>query len=240
MDVVTWNLNGLEPIDLGPRTEGALFTVLLGGPLEEVLTSGPRLDPPAAVLLQEVVETSFYAHVVPHLRAAGYTIFPERPPERSYFEVIAVRGPVLDAESRPFRQSGMGRELTRVRTPWCTLFTGHLESLGPGRPARLTQTAEVLAALAATEGPALFGGDTNLRQAEWSTVEVPATVRDAWELAGSAPSTAATWGKARYDRVWLKGLTATSFSLLGDRPLDATGDRPSDHLGVRVTVAASA
>ena len=236
MDVVSWNLNGLEPVDLGPRTEGALFTLLLGATLEEVMHTGPTVRSPSVVLLQEVVETSFHAHIAPHLRAAGYTLFPESPPERGYFEVIAVRGPILSASSERFERTGMGRALTRVELPGLTVFTGHLESLGPGRPARLAQTAAVLAALDACEGPALFGGDTNLRKAEWSTLEVPEGIHDAWEVLGRPSSSANTWGRARYDRFWLKGLEPRSLTLIGRKDLPGLGQPPSDHRGLRLSV----
>lgn len=238
MDVVTWNLNGLEPVDLGPRTEGALFTMLLGATLEEIVETGPTVEAPAVLLLQEVVDTSFHAHIAPHLKAAGYRLFPEQPPERSYFEVIAVRAPIQHASTERFARTGMGRALTRVEIPGLTLFTGHLESLGPGRPARLEQTAFVLDALASCDGPALFGGDTNLRKAEWSDVPVPPGITDAWEVLGSSKASANTWGRARYDRFWLKDLRPTSLSLVGAGPLPATGTPPSDHRGVRVSVEA--
>jgi endonuclease/exonuclease/phosphatase (EEP) superfamily protein YafD len=236
MDVVTWNLNGLEPIDLDPRAEGAMFLVLLGDMPERVVQTGRPRPPPDVILLQEVVERSFHAAIAPHLRAAGYTVFPEQPPERGYFEVIAVRGPVRDASIRPFSRTGMGRCLTRVELPGCTVYTGHLESLGPGRPARMAQCAEVLAAMAACRGPAIFGGDTNLRRAEWDELLVPPGITDAWETLGAPAATARTWQRARYDRFWLQGFTPTALSLVGDRPLPATGARASDHLGLRLTV----
>jgi tyrosyl-DNA phosphodiesterase 2 len=237
MDVVSWNLNGLEDVDLGPRTEGAMFTLLLGGLLEDVLEGGPKVSPPAVVLLQEVVEQSFYAHVAPHLKAAGYTLFPETPPERGYFEVIAVRGPVLSSSTRRFAVTGMGRCLTAVQLPYCTVFTAHLESLGPGRPARVAQVSEVLHAMASVEGPALFGGDTNLRKAEWESLTVPEGIVDAWEALGSRRATHGTWQHARYDRFWLKGMVPASFTLIGKKPLPATGTPPSDHLGIRLSLA---
>ncbi len=239
LDIVTWNLNGLDPTALGPRVEGALFEVLLGGHPERLARNGaPTVAPPAVLLFQEVVEASFYGQILPHLGAAGYVLFPERPPaDRTYFEVIAVRERVLEAEQRPFRYSGMGRCLCRVRLEGFTVFTAHLESLRPGRAARIAQVREVLRAMVEEPNPAVFGGDTNLRAGEAATLAFPPDVCDAWEQLGRPAAGARTWGRARYDQVWLRGLVACSMSALGCAPVPGVGLRPSDHLGLRVGVA---
>lgn len=240
MDIVTWNLNGLEPKSRGPRTEAAMFTMLLGGLLEDIVETGPRRAPPAVVLLQEVVEPTYFAHLQPHLKAAGYTLFPTEIPARGYFEVIAVRAPILEARTVRFDATGMGRALNQVTLDGLTVFTAHLESLKPGRPLRMEQAQEVLDALARIEGPALFGGDTNLREDEAAALSFPDGILDAWTSAGSPKRMRNTWGRMRYDRFWLKGLACGAFETIGAADVPGIGEPPSDHLGLRISVEASA
>lgn len=237
IELVTWNLNGLDDDALDERTEVAMFTILLGAPPEVALAGGPPRPPPDLVLLQEVVDRSLRAHIAPHLRAAGYQLFPTEPPDRGYYEVIAVRGrAVLGADVLRFPRSGQGRALLRVRLPGLTVFTAHLESLSAGAAVRLEQAAFALDQLRAA-GPAVFGGDTNLRDPEWAKLDATG-VRDAWEDAGSPRALRATWNTARYDRVWTAGGAAcVGFERIGGTPLASTGCTPSDHLGVRVRIS---
>ena len=239
MRVVTWNLNGLDDTDLDVRTEAAVMEALLGGPPERVLLGeGPPAELPDVLLFQEVVERSYVAHLSPHLSAAGYRLYPPRIPQRSYFEVIAVREPhrIESAVTRDLPLSGQGRQLLEVRLEGgVRLYTAHLESLRVGAPSRRMQAAHVAEILRAAPGLAIFGGDTNLRESE-----VPALdgLCDAWEATGRVPEDRATWGAhARYDRVWIAGGTAESFSLLGQTS-GHWGSVPSDHVGLEVDVVA--
>jgi endonuclease/exonuclease/phosphatase family metal-dependent hydrolase len=235
LQLVTWNLNGLDDHLLDERTEAAVFEMLLGGDPESVL-AGPPPVPPDVIVLQEVVERTFRAHLAPHLRAAGYAIAPSEPPARGYFEIIAARGGMAAAQSLPFPRTGQGRRLLRVQlASGLTVFTAHLESLAPSRAVRVEQAGRVLDLLR-DAGPAVFAGDTNLREAEWDGLDTNSVV-DAWEQCGSDPATRATWSRYRYDRVWLAGgPVARAVTRIGARPLPAYGLPPSDHLGLRVVL----
>lgn len=237
VDLVTWNLNGLADQHLDERTEAAITEILFGGDMLAMLESGRPPDLPDVVLLQEVVERTYRAHVVPHLRAAGFAIVPSEPPARGYFEVAAVRERAIrKARWVPFPRSGQGRALLELELDGITVMTAHLESLKPGAPVRVEQAAFVLDRLA-WRAPAVFAGDTNLRAAEWDSLE-PGGVVDAWEAVGSPKADRDTWGKARYDRVWVAGdLRVTSFRRLGTVDVEGLGEPPSDHVGLRVSLA---
>ncbi len=235
---LSWNLNGLDEAHLDARTEGALFTALLGGPPERVLMSGaPPPPPPDGLLFQEVVERSLVAHLRPHLKRAGYTLFPDHLPDRSYFEVIAVRAPheVARFTLEALPGSHYGRELLGVElTSGLRVYTGHLDSLREGSSARKQQLRFVLERLA--DGPALFAGDSNLRDAEVGDLGRAA---DAWEAMGSQSRHRITWpGRRgmRFDRAYVSGLTVTGFRTLGRERLPQTGGPPSDHLAIEVTL----
>lgn len=239
MRLVTWNLFGLEERNLDARTEAALFRILLGGSLEQVLARGEPPTPPDVVLLQEVVERTWFAHLRPHLEAAGYRIFPAQLPARSYFEVIAVRGiPVRTSRVSRFERTGQGRHLNRVDldTPTgpLTVFTAHLESLKSGTELRIEQAERVFTALESCER-AIFGGDTNLRVGEAKAR--PASIVDAFEAVGSPKAHRTTWGGARYDRFWVKGLRVQDFETFGGEVLDGLDEPASDHRGLALTVA---
>lgn len=236
MKLVTWNLNGLEDRNLDVRTESAMFQLLLGAPIEQVMSGGFKPDTPDIVLLQEVVPRTFHAHVVPHLKAAGFTIYPDAPSERSYFEVIAVRSPILETSYIPFSYTRQGRGLSKVCIDGLTILTAHLESEKQGASRRKDQAAWVLEQMNTSEA-CIFGGDTNLRKSEWDSLNSE-KINDAWESAGSPKVHHATWEqhpyKGRYDRVWTQGLNIKKFETLGTKHVQGIDERPSDHRGVKV------
>ncbi len=110
MRVTTWNLDGLDDRHLDLRAEAACLTLLL------------RPDPPDVILLQEVVRRSWFAHLRPHLTAAGYTLLPASPDVAGgdYFCAVAVRAglPIREAAREPFPGSRMGRALWTARLDW--------------------------------------------------------------------------------------------------------------------------
>ena len=237
MKLVSWNINGLEDDYLDERTEAAMFHILLGAPIEVAMKAGFIPDTPDIVVLQEVVSRSFYAHLQPHFKAAGFTLYPDAPSERSYFEVIAVREKVLASSFTPFSYTQQGRGLTVVTLNGLTIMTSHLESQKPGSAMRIDQAQWILAQMEQHDEPCIFAGDTNLRDSEWQQCH-PKQVVDAWETLGSPKKYTVTWlqdrYKARYDRVWCKGLTVKQFATFGRQKLATVNTRASDHLGIQI------
>lgn len=236
MKLVSWNLNGLEDREIDVRTESAMFQILLGAPIEEAVLPGFKLNSPDIVLLQEVVERSFYAHVKPHLEAAGFTVYPKAPTERSYFEVIAVKRKMLESSFTKFPWSDQGRGLSLVKIDGLTIMTAHMESMKPGAKQRVDQ-GQFIVDLMEKSGPCIFAGDTNLRKAEWKAID-QGDVNDAWEYVGSVKKHQTTWKmnnyRARYDRAWVHDLPIKNFEVFGKEYIKQINTRPSDHFGVRV------
>jgi len=204
---------------------------------------------PDVVLLQEVVSRSWHAHLKHHFAAAGYAPWPLDPPASApgtYFSMILHKKTLrrTDGGVERFAGSTMGRALVWARLDWggrdLLVSTAHLESLREGKAERVRQAGEVVAKLVGHGGPALFGGDTNLRAEEVPTIPGISSVTDAWDALGQPAATRDTWfasrgtARARYDRVWLAGLSPTALTLMGEP------DRPSDHKGVEVVVGLGA
>lgn len=236
MKLVSWNLNGLEDEHIDMRTEAAMFQILLGAPIEAAIDPGFKPNTPDIILLQEVVERTYHAHVKPHLQAAGFTFFPEAPIERSYFEVVAVRQKIIDVNYETFSYTQQGRGLTTLKLDGLTVMTAHLESMKPGKHERLDQAQFVIDQMTKL-GPCIFAGDTNLRKAEWEVLN-HANVVDAWESAGSPKSHQMTWhqeqSKSRFDRAWAHDIGIKSFETFGKKKVSAINTKPSDHLGLRI------
>ena len=247
LDLLTWNVDGLDERHLDLRSEAACLEVLL------------QATHPHVVCLQEVVARTFHAHFVPHFRHAGFRPFPARPPENAnYFDVVFVREPLVieDAQREPFPTSRLGRVLTTLRISGgdrtLVAMTAHLESLREGSEERKRQLAEVVHRLRHPETLALFAGDTNLRDAE--TEGLLDDIGDAWTMMGSPAELRHTWdpkttpnirgGKGwkalRFDRVLLSaGWKVTALALVGRSPVEgADGLWPSDHAGLRVSLTA--
>jgi len=236
MILLSWNLNGLEDHNLDMRTEAAMFEILLGAPIESAMAEGFKPSTPDIVVLQEVVERTYHAHIVPHLKAAGFSIFPEKPSERSYFEVVAVRQKIIESSYTPFEYSDQGRGLTLVKLEGLTIMTAHLESMKPGASMRIEQAQFVLQKMA-NHSPCIFAGDTNLRKSEWLALD-QSNVKDAWVSADSPKAHRTTWQqgkyKSRYSRVWLQDLDVKSFQTIGKKSVALINERASDHFGMRV------
>ena len=237
MKLVSWNLNGLEDKNIDMRTEAAMFQLLLGAPIEDAMQEGFKPNSPDIVLLQEVVSRTYHAHITPHLKAAGFEIFPQEPSERSYFEVIAVRQPILKSSNDKFSYTQQGRGLSTVSIDGLTILTAHMESQKPGAPMRVDQAESILELMNNHDGPIIFGGDTNLRKSEWKKLS-PKNVTDAWVSAGSIKKHKTTWKrepyKSRFDRIWYKDLTIKSFETFGANKVSGINECSSDHFGVRV------
>jgi len=236
MKLVSWNLNGLEDRELDVRTESAMFQLLLGASIEEAVLPGFKPNSPDIVLLQEVVERSFHAHIKPHLEAAGFTLYPTAPTESSYFEIIAVKSKIVESSFTEFPWSDQGRGLSMVKIDGLTIFTAHMESMKSGAKQRVDQGQFIIDKMQES-GPCIFAGDTNLRKAEWKAIN-QGYVNDAWEYVGSVEKQRTTWKmhnyRARYDRVWVHDVPVKSFEVFGKEYIKQINSRPSDHYGVRV------
>ncbi len=236
--LITWNLDGLDTRHIDARSEAACQIILARAP--------------DMVFLQEVTARSFHAHIRPWMQGVGYRASPPTLTRHSsYGCILFTRRPLqVTAHSRElFARTQMGRSLIRVTARLenheLLMMTAHLESLREGAPERLHQRDVVLAALAAHRGPAVFAGDTNLRDAEVAGLGI----RDAWELLGSPPASRFTFdtlaipnksgrSRARYDRVFLNehpGWRPVEMSLLGMEAVPGCGGLfPSDHAGLEV------
>ena len=240
MKLVSWNLNGLEDENLDLRTEAAMFHILLGAPIEQLMQAGFTPDMPDIVMLQEVVPRTFHAHVAPHLKKAGFQLFPEQLSERSYFEVIATRQPIKQGRYIPFDWSDQGRGVCMIKTDGLTLMTAHMESGKSGASMRIDQAQQILD-LMMNHKPCIFAGDANLRKTEWRRIKAkaPNDIQDAWEAVGAPGEYKTTWRNksynARYDRAWTCGLRVTSFKTFGAEKVRGAGQRASDHLGIHVS-----
>lgn len=244
MDLVTWNLNGLDDLAEGPRVEAALQEILLGVRLEALMAGRQPETPPEVILLQEVTARSFHAHLKHHLRAAGFELFPPSPPDRSYFELLAARPPLEVRAHRmePLWKSQYGRWLHELELTGpqgeLTVLTAHFDS-GPEPATAAARRAQLRDVVSRLVRRAVFAGDTNLREAEWRAEEARLSVIDAHLALGSPKDLARTWRSARagarFDRVWLSpDLRPEGLSGLGLHPLPGLGRPPSDHIGLRL------
>ena len=237
MKLISWNLNGLEDAYLDERTEAAMFQMLLGAPIEKAMMEGFKPNSPDIIVLQEVVERTFHAHIKPHLTAAGFHIYAGSSAERSYFEIIASRFPFKSKHYQKFSWSDQGRGLSMVQLENnLSILTAHMESQKPGSSMRIDQAAEILD-LMPKNSPCIFAGDTNLRKAEWQALET-GDIIDAWEAQNSPKKYKVTWRnksyKARYDRAWLHNLTPVNFEIFGENKIMGVNQASSDHSALRV------
>jgi endonuclease/exonuclease/phosphatase family metal-dependent hydrolase len=249
MRFVTWNIDGLSERALDERTEAAVFTAILGARLDQLQSGKAKPSaPPDVIVFQEIVAHTFAAHLSQHLPAGGYTVLPTEAPDRQIFEVVAFREPyVLRAyEQVPLVDSEYGRvlhtvDLTNSDGKEVRVLTGHFDSgkdSGKIRTAQLKQTAEHMK----SGVPSVFGGDANMRKAEWEAQRDKLGIVDTWEALGELSATRFTWQrddyKARFDRVFTSpGFTAKSMGALGVDKLPGLDTTISDHIGLVVELA---
>ena len=239
LQLVTWNVAGLDESRLDERSEAQCFAVLL---------SQPRPD---VIALQEIVDRSWRAHWKSHLRHAGYRVIPEDPrTDSEYFSLLAVHRDwnVSASGSEALVGSRMGRRLLWAALSGEDRFfvcTGHLDSGREGQSERLAQLSDIARRLSEAEGAAIFAGDTNLRAEEEPLVQGLSALTDAWLAAGSPNPLRATWrsgpigsrggasgrARARFDRIYLNARTEllSLSSIEGAMPL-------SDHIPLRAQI----
>lgn len=242
MRLLTWNVDGVDHKRIGARMEKLCVELFLGGDLRAAL-DGRTLPPMPEVLGFQEMTRHAHGALKQHLRAAGFTTWPSEPlDDREDYRMVAVRAPwsLLECEDRPFSDSPLRRGclVAELDGPFrCRFITGHLESLRSGRDARIAQAREIDAWLHESATPAIFGGDTNLRQGEWAVIRRGFRARDAFHLAGEPREHAATWWPEngppgyRFDRFWL----TAQWQLESFRRRRAIG--ASDHAGIEIAVS---
>ena len=182
-----------------------------------------------------------------------------------YFNAILVRTSTVltkasSLKSVPFETSKMGRyylvQPIKFADTKIVVMTSHLESLSENGAERKTQFSEILDYMKrqSENFNVIFGGDTNLRDAEFNAVGgLSGGVLDAWESCGSALTTKYTWNmvendntdkeyqkppKLRFDRILFrpakgaKAVKPSLFTLVGKERLKGCKRFASDHWGV--------
>lgn len=187
------------------------------------------------------------------------------PTHGAYFNIMLLKNssvkPTSNHQCTHFSSSQMGRHLLcqpaifRDKTE-IILMTSHLESTVKCKDERKRQLAQVLGCITDQPGEAtvVFGGDTNLRDAEVSAIGgLPSGIVDAWEQCGRPKEAEFTWDmrmndnlewpypkkpKIRFDRMFVRpgqglhALTTTQFELVGMERLPGCRRFPSDHWGI--------
>ncbi|XP_075333195.1 tyrosyl-DNA phosphodiesterase 2-like [Odontesthes bonariensis] len=218
---------------------------------------------PDVVLLQEMVPP--YVRFLHRRLAATYTFIEGG--DTGYFTAVLLkksRLTLLDSEVVAFQNTHMTRNLlcaqVLFRGQKLCLMTSHFESCKDGAEERMRQLRLVMKRM--SEAPddvtVLFGGDTNLRDAEVASVGIPSGVCDVWEQLGEPEKCRYTWDTAantnkdirfkcrfRFDRVYVRRargdgvprLDPHSMALVGLEKLQC-GRYTSDHWGIYCTLAA--
>ncbi|KAK2857185.1 hypothetical protein Q5P01_005920 [Channa striata] len=249
LSFVTWNVDGLDGAQQ-PRRAVALCKYLIK-------------HSPDVVFLQELIPP--YALFVNKCLSADYTIIEGA--KEGYFTMILLKkaritvqksGVVEYPATRMSRNLLVARVLFKGRK-FC-LMTSHFESGKYGAAERKRQLRLVMRRIskAREDVTVLFGGDTNLRDAEVAEVGLPSGVCDVWEQLGEPEHCRYTWdtevntnrvmqvpNRFRFDRVYLRPATADgvpqlepdSMALLGLEKLKC-GRFISDHWGIYCTFSA--
>ncbi|XP_028404358.1 tyrosyl-DNA phosphodiesterase 2-like isoform X2 [Dendronephthya gigantea] len=247
LKLLCWNLDGLDRKDLEERTAAVVENILL--------------KKPDVVMLQEVVA---YSLKVFQENCEGYIVLPGNY-TFPYFNAILVRTSTVltkasSLQSVGFETSKMGRyyliQPIKFAEAKIIVMTSHFESLSEHGAERKKQFSEILDYMKrqSENFNVIFGGDTNLRDAELNAVGgLSGGVLDAWESCGSALTSKYTWNmaendnmdkkyqkppKLRFDRIFVrpakgpKAIKPISFTLVGKERLKGCKRFASDHWGV--------
>ncbi|XP_064876184.1 tyrosyl-DNA phosphodiesterase 2 isoform X2 [Oncorhynchus nerka] len=212
---------------------------------------------PDVVFLQELIEP--YVQYLKK-RAVSYTIIEGG--EEGYFTGLMLkksRVKLLNSDIISYPTTQMMRNLlvaqVTFRDQELCVMTSHFESCKGQAEERMKQLSVVLKRMreAPTNVTVLFGGDTNLRDAEVTMVGgLPGGVCDVWEQLGKQDHCRYTWdtkansnkslpyvSRCRFDRVYLRPakegpgsrMTPDHMALVGLEKLDC-GRYTSDHWGI--------
>ncbi|CAL8296855.1 unnamed protein product [Lota lota] len=248
LSLVSWNVDGLDTDNLAERARG--------------LCSYLVLYTPDVVFLQELIPP--YVEYLKK-RAVSYTLIEGG--EEGYFTGMMLkkcRVKLQGSQIVPYTTTQMMRNLLIVQVTFqgqeLSLMTSHLESCKAQAGERMKQLRLIMQKM--NEVPdnvtVLFGGDTNLRDAEVAKVGLSSGVVDVWEKLGRQEHCRYTWdtkansnkklpyiSRCRFDRVYLRPasregvprLLPDHMALLGLEKLDC-GRYTSDHWGVYCSFSA--
>ncbi|XP_037552301.1 tyrosyl-DNA phosphodiesterase 2-like [Nematolebias whitei] len=243
LSMITWNVDGLDDEDQPERARS----------LCSYLTSYSA----DVVVLQEMVQP--YMRFI-HKRLSDTYIF-IKGGEEGYFTMMLLkksRLTLLNSEIVIFPNTHQMRNLlvaqVLFRDQKLLLMTSHFESCKASATERMWQLRMVMKRMseAPDDETVLFGGDTNLRDYEVTTVGIPSSVCDLWEQLGEPEKCRYTWDtkantnkgitfkcRFRFDRVYLRRaakegvprLHPHSMALIGLEKLECDYFT-SDHWGI--------
>ncbi|XP_074482716.1 tyrosyl-DNA phosphodiesterase 2-like isoform X1 [Sebastes fasciatus] len=249
LSLISWNVDGLDEEEQLERARG----------LCSYLTS----HSPDVVLLQELIQP--YSRFMKKRLAANYTFIEGG--KGDYFIGMMLkksRITLLDSEIVAYPTTNMMRNLLVAQVLFkghkLCLMTSHFESCKANAGERMRQLRLVMKMMAETpdDVTVLFGGDTNLRDAEVAKVGLPGCICDVWEQLGEPEHCRYTWdthantnkdhrfkSRFRFDRLYLRRaataglpqLEPDSMALIGLEKLKC-GCYTSDHWGVHCTFSA--
>ncbi|KAL9963274.1 hypothetical protein ACROYT_G032458 [Oculina patagonica] len=247
LTLLSWNVDGLDKGNLLERTR------------EECCIINSRK--PDVVFLQEVIPNTLSIF---QSECSGYLC--KHGPTQDYFNILLLKNSSIKTTDSllctHFQSSKMERHLLcqpvmfKNKTE-LILMTSHLESTVQCKVERKRQLEQVLTRM--TEQPpqatVIFGGDTNLRDAEVSAIGgLPSGIVDVWEECGRPPNSQFTWDmtindkigspnpyrpRIRLDRLFVRSgqagqhaLKASKFELVGMERVAGCRRFPSDHWGM--------
>lgn len=239
--VLCWNIDGLSEDGLQERLSAVISLI--------------KIRKPHVVMLQEVV----HEHVDRLKQSLGVTyeiVWGDR--SGGYFNAVLIskkHGHSTARRTIPFPGSMMGRHIVLAQ---CTMFnkeftflTSHFESLKDHARERVSQLHYTCKEMDRCEGFVVFGGDTNLRDADCGIL--PNTYYDLWELAGRPKDLKYTWDMSinhnlkmrskaalRFDRIFIRKkpeLKVKSMVSVGKTKLISCDLYPSDHWGILAQLA---
>uniref|UniRef100_A0A3P9B5Y9 Tyrosyl-DNA phosphodiesterase 2 n=1 Tax=Maylandia zebra TaxID=106582 RepID=A0A3P9B5Y9_9CICH len=232
LSLITWNVDGLD-LEKRPERSRGLVKYL-------------NLHNPDVVFLQELV---------PLMSSGRNGCFTGMLLKKSRVKLV-------ESEMVAYPTTKMRRNLlvVIVNGQKLCLMTSHFESCKENTAERMKQLHVVKRRLkhAPDDVTVVFGGDTNLRDAEVTKVGLPATVCDVWERLGKQEHCRYTWdtsannnktfpfvARCRFDRIYFRPairrgiprLAPDHMALVGLEKLDC-GRYSSDHWGIYCTFSA--
>ncbi|KAL3983863.1 homeodomain interacting protein kinase [Sarotherodon galilaeus] len=248
LSLITWNVEGINGEKLPERARG--------------LVKYLNLYNPDVVFLQELIPP-----YVQFLKKRFVSYLMIEGGEKGYFTGMLLkksRVKFVESEIVPYRTTQMNRNLLVAQVivdgQKLCLMTSHFESFKANSKERMNQLHVVKWRFkrAPDDVTVVFGGDTNLRDAEVPKVGLPATVCDVWERLGKQEHCRYTWdtttntnqnisttARCRFDRIYLRPaikrgvhrLAPDHMALVGLEKLDC-GRYTSDHWGIYCTFSA--